>query len=471
MTALACAAPSGKYVPFPTLPADPDTALAAAILAISTAFPEWTPDSSQLDYQLLAQVAAMSAQTAAVANQMAAAAFQFLTQDIGGILPILGRSASALTTWTMINDVGYTVPFGTIVAYLINGNTQVQFMTGQTITVSPGVTVATDIEIVAVIAGTAANAIPDTTPMVMVQQLAFVASVSATSTTSGGVDPETIAAYLDRASGQLEIGSNPVLCLPGDFAFAASRMIDGGNGQTAPYATRSIAINLLWPGRTITGTITLLTTTELQDTAGSFTPDDVGRTVTGTDIPSSTTISAYVSATQVTMNNAATGSETLGTVTLGDLTNAERAVTVACMDAGGNALTSTVAGELASFLETFREENFHVSVIGPTLNMISVTCTVYPLASYVGPPTLHDEVQAAITKYLSPAIWAGGDLVPPFWNPVELAVHYTAVIALISAVPGVAYCSALTLNGGTSDIPLTGNAPVPTPGTITVTVA
>lgn len=324
-----------------------------------------------------------------------------------------------------------------------------------------------NVEIQSQVVGTVYNGILDTVPVVPVNQLAFVASIAATSVTAGGIDPETITAYLDRLSNLLEIAT-PDPVLPNDFAILAQSATDSSGNLLGVF--RALAINLLNPGRTITGTVTLATTTALVDTAGSFTPDDVGRTVTGTDIPSSTTISAYVSATQVIMSNAATGSETLGTVTLGDLTDAEGCLTVAAMDGEGNALTSYVAGELAAFLETFREEGFNVSVIGPTVTTVDVACSFYASPNYIGPPTPHDAVQAVITEYLATPLFAGGDLIPPWWDPTQNYVRIAAMVALISQTPGVAYVDSLTLNGGTSDIALSGYAPVPTAGTVTVTV-
>lgn len=64
MTQAAVAALNGKYVPFPELNSDPETALRAAIAAIATAFPDWVPDTSQLDYAMLEQMAAMNSRLA-----------------------------------------------------------------------------------------------------------------------------------------------------------------------------------------------------------------------------------------------------------------------------------------------------------------------------------------------------------------------------------------------------------------------
>jgi hypothetical protein len=83
------------------------------------------------------------------------------------------------------------------------------------------------------------------------------------------------------------------------------------------------------------------------------------------------------------------------------------------------------------------------------------------------------DVQAAcdtaVTAYLSPATWGGGDATPPVWRTGEDKVRVGELYAALYAVPGVAYVSALTVNSGTSDVTLSGVAPLPAVGTITGT--
>ena len=341
---------------------DPNAMVQAALATIAANLPGWVPQEGQLDVLLLEQFAQMASESATVAAQVPPAIFQYFGSLVN-IFPIAGAASQATTTWTMVSSAGFTVPAGTLVAYQTLGNVQVQFTTVNAFTVPPGSSMATGVIIQATTTGAVNNSIADTVPVVLVNQLAFVSSVVATSTTSGGANPESLATYLNRLSAELQLLS-PRPILPQDFAALATNVAG---------VYRAMAINLLAAGRTITGTITLATTTALVDTAGSFSAEDVGRLVTGTDIPSSTTISAYVSTTQVTMSHAATGSLTTGTVVLGDLTGVERCVTVAAVDIDGNALSPTVTAALQAYLEGQREINFLVFVISPTYTEIDVT--------------------------------------------------------------------------------------------------
>lgn len=380
------------YIELPVT-TDPNAMVQAALATIAANLPGWVPQEGHLEVLLLEQFAQMASEAALVAAQVPLAIFQYYGSLIG-ITPIEGVAAQATTTWTMVNNAGYTVPAGTLVAYQTLGNVQVQFSTVQAFTVPTGSTTATGVLIEATVVGAANNGIATSVPVVPVNQLAFVSSVTPTSATSGGADPESLSTYLNRLSAQLQL-LTPRPILPQDFAAMAANVAG---------VYRAMAINQLNPGRTITGTITLASSTALVDTAGSFTVNDVGKSVTGTDIPSSTTISAYVSATQVTMSHSATGSLTEGTVTLGDLTGVERCVTVAAVDIDGDALSSGVEASLQSYLEAQREVDFLVFVIGPTYNEIDVTWSgVAQTGANVS--TVQAAGNAALASYLSPANW------------------------------------------------------------------
>jgi hypothetical protein len=372
---------------------DPNAMVQAALATIAANLPGWVPQEGQLDVLLLEQFAQMASESATVAAQVPPAIFQYFGSLVN-IFPIAGAASQATTTWTMVSSAGFTVPAGTLVAYQTLGNVQVQFATVNAFTVPPGSSTATGVIIQATTTGAVNNSIADSVPVVLVNQLAFVSSVVATSTTSGGANPESLATYLNRLSAELQLLS-PRPILPQDFAALATNVAG---------VYRAMAINLLAAGRTITGTITLATTTALVDTAGSFSAEDVGRLVTGTDIPSSTTISAYVSTTQVTMSHAATGSLTTGTVVLGDLTGVERCVTVAAVDIDGNALSPTVTAALQAYLEGQREINFLVFVISPTYTEIDVTWSgIAQVGANI--TTVQAAGDAAVSAYLSPSNW------------------------------------------------------------------
>lgn len=69
-------------------------------------------------------------------------------------------------------------------------------------------------------------------------------------------------------------------------------------------------------GRTVTDGVTNTTTTVTSATA-AFNAADVGRAVTGTDIPAATTIASVTNATTIVLSQAATGSHSGNTLTIG----------------------------------------------------------------------------------------------------------------------------------------------------------
>lgn len=471
MTNIEPVVPAGGYISLPVT-TDPSVLLQTALLAIAGQLPGWVPNEGQIDTLLVEQFAQMASESAVVASSVSQLIFQYLGQ-IYGLQPQGGVAATAPTTWTMIDTKGYTVPGGTVVAYETSGNTLVQFQTVADFTVAPGqqATAAGAVQIEAQVVGTAANGIASSTSIVPVQQLAFVQSIQATAATSGGVDPETIAAYLNRLSNLFTISAPRPIEAP-DFALLAQSATDA-NGNSLGVA-RALAVNNLNPGRTITDATTN-TDTSLVDPAGSFTADDVGRTVTGTGIAASTTISAYVSTTEVTLNNPTTATATNVTVTLGDLTSAERCVAVCAVDSSGNPLSSAAQSDLSSFLEARRELNFLVPMLQPTYTTINVTWTGIAQPGQ-DPNAVQSAGNAIVQAFLSPANWAGGNLTPPTWESGEGTVYYNELLGALSQAAGLARVATLTVGAqggsmGTADVALAGDAPLPQVGTISGSVS
>ena len=145
----------------------------------------------------------------------------------------------------------------------------------------------------------------------------------------------------------------------------------------------------------------------------------------------------------------------------GATTGNDRTVGVACIDENGAAVGSGVKSLVEAELEAQREVNFVVAVFDPTVNNIDVITEVYPLD---GEDTvaLQAAVEAAIETYLDPAEWGKGQLgdADRDWNLVT-KVRYLEVAQIINAVPGVDYIVSLTVNAGTADVTMTGEAPLP----------
>lgn len=135
------------------------------------------------------------------------------------------------------------------------------------------------------------------------------------------------------------------------------------------------------PPRTITGTITLNGTTALVDSAGSFATTDVGKTVSGTDVFSGATISAYVSATQVTMSHVATGSLTGGTVAL---SGAPAYVSQASYSAGVTAAVAALGPGTTVNAEFFEMTNEPQGQFGLSIAQSALQYSIFAAAVHAG---------------------------------------------------------------------------------------
>lgn len=130
----------------------------------------------------------------------------------------------------------------------------------------------------------------------------------------------------------------------------------------------------------------------------------------------------------------------------------ERTATVFPIDELGQPVSAGVKANLANYLASLREVNFVVKVADPGYTAITVAYTVVGETGTT-PSALQTEINVTLGAYLSPAVWGSTDADPQAWTPSP-KVRHLDIARVIGSVPGVAYISALTLNGGTADITL-----------------
>lgn len=462
MTTFPVPAVTNGYVSFPVT-VNPNALIQAAFAAIKAQIPGWQPQEGQLDVAVIEETAQMVSVVAQVAAQMAIMAFETYGRLVG-VTPILGVQATAPVTFTMTNDAGYTIPAGTVVAYPLSGNSQILFTVKTTIVIASGTTTGTG-TLVCRTVGTFPNGLTATTCQ-MVTTFAQVATVATTAAVSGGIAADTQTSYINRLAAELRLMA-PRPILPADFAAMA---------QNVPGVYRALAIGGLSPGRTVTGCATTSTSKTVTATSGAFTTADVGRSVTGSGIPSTTVVTAINSSTSVKLSKAATATATGVSLTFGDLTTQQRYVTVCGLTTTGTALSTTVNAEMVSYLDAKREVNFVVASVKPTYTEIDVTVTC---DAVIGGTTsaIQTAVAAALTAFLDKATWGGGNAQTPQWTPASNVVRFLDVANVIHSTAGVLYIPSGSLTTrihggsmGTSDINLPGDAPLPTAGTILVTV-
>lgn len=139
-------------------------------------------------------------------------------------------------------------------------------------------------------------------------------------------------------------------------------------------------------------------------------------------------------------------------------TPSERTATVFPVDEAGQPVSAGIKANLDNYLQDLREVNFIVHVADPTYTAITINYTVVADAGTT-PSTLQTDINVTLAAYLSPATWGSTAADPQAWQPAP-AVRFLDVARVIGSVAGVAYVSALTINGGTSDVTLTGTGAV-----------
>lgn len=148
-----------------------------------------------------------------------------------------------------------------------------------------------------------------------------------------------------------------------------------------------------------------------------------------------------------------------------------RCVTTVNLDAAGAAVSSGTKTAVVADLMARREDGFLFFAIDPTYTTVGATFTIVAQTNY-DHTDLKTRAEAALAAYLDPATWGlptTGD--QPLWVNTPV-VRYLAVARILGDVDGVAYVTALSLNGGGAgvDVALAGRGPLPTAGTITGTV-
>jgi hypothetical protein len=197
--------------------------------------PGWLPFPGNLETWLIESLAQLAGELRDLIVLVPDAIFMYYGETILGLPPYPAVQAVGSTTWTAIDDLGYTVDAGTLVGIEPPADTSAYaFEVLNTFTIPPGTTVVRDVTIRALEAGGAASNI--TGDVSMLDPLDFIESVMLDGPTSGGQDAESIDAYLARLSALLTLLA-PRPILPQDFAVMAQQMVPG--------VARATAIDLL----------------------------------------------------------------------------------------------------------------------------------------------------------------------------------------------------------------------------------
>lgn len=211
-----------QYIRFP-IEIYPDDLLDRVYDYIQGRFPSWTPNEGNLDVWLAQAMASEAADLAQTASDVQDDIFRYYGATVISLPPIDEAQASADSTWTMRDALGYTVAADTIVGIRAPDGSLVPFRTMTDFSVAPGSTATADGEValLAVNPGADGSGLGGAgVPIELIDPLEFVASVTLTEVTTGGQDAEDDDVYLDRLVSHLRrLSLRPIL--PGDFAAMA----------------------------------------------------------------------------------------------------------------------------------------------------------------------------------------------------------------------------------------------------------
>jgi Baseplate J-like protein len=473
-----------SYIDFP-IETDPEVLTADALDQLMSAISGWVPQEGHLEVWVLEVISRINAETRDVASRVPVSIFRYFGKSLLGLSPIDAARARVDTTWTVVDNAGYTIPAGTVVAYPVSGDQQVYFEVAADVVIEAGSdTSATgEVELVALEAGTEANGLAAGSSWQLVDAFAFVDTITSAASTSGGVDAETDAEYLDRLRTELQLLS-PRPILPNDFAVLAQRIagverataIDGYIPAVNEKQTVTITgsptggtFTLTYSGQTTAAIAYNANAAAVQSALVALSNIGVGDvTVTGGALPGTAVVVEFTGAlagtnvSQMTASSSLTGGSSPAvtvTTTQGGAaaqTNQERAVTVAVADEDGQAVSSGTKTAVDDYLQSLREVNFDVHVIDPTYTAVNITATLKAKAG-ADPTAVDTAATTAVQEYLSPATWN--------WSST---VRYNELISLLDQVEGVDYVVSITTPS--ADVTLSGVASLPTPGTVSITV-
>lgn len=219
------------YLDFPLDDDDGELAAAAFAYLIGNV-PGYVPRDGHLESWMIPALARMVAEARRVGSLVPIEIFRYFGRTLLGLEPVDPAYATVPTTWTMVDDLGYTIHAGTVAAFRVAGDELVGFQVVADVVIPPGqdATGAGAVEMQALAPGTAANELGPGA-MNLVTALASVDSVVATEETAGGDDGESDDEYVDRLAEQLRL-LTPRPILANDFAVLA-RTVPGVHRATA----------------------------------------------------------------------------------------------------------------------------------------------------------------------------------------------------------------------------------------------
>lgn len=229
----------------------------------------WVPADGNLDVRIISAIAQMAAESRDVASDVPTSIFRYFGSELINLPPIDAVGATFSATFTAFNTLGHTIPAGTTVQGTDTGGNVTYWTTVSDAVIPGGSNSIAGVNLLAQLSGTSSNNFTFTSgQLTLVDSLAYIATVTATSTSSGGVDAEDDDTYLNRLRQELTL-LTPRPIIPSDFATIALNFpgvnravaIDGYNlpAKSTPNAATITVYVMASDGSTpSTGTLTAI---------------------------------------------------------------------------------------------------------------------------------------------------------------------------------------------------------------------
>lgn len=207
----------------PPIEVEPDDYTDIAYDVLQTEWPNWEANEANLEVAILEGVGQIAAELAILASDVPASIFRWFGANLLGFPPGEAAAAGASSTWTMIDNAGYTIPIDTQVGIRTSGDDLYMFQTVDEVIIPPGSTTTAPGQVVieAMDEGADYSGLGAVgTVLEVIDPLDFVASAVLTGPTSGGADEQDDDDYLNSLSERLQL-LTPRPILPNDFAVLA----------------------------------------------------------------------------------------------------------------------------------------------------------------------------------------------------------------------------------------------------------
>lgn len=471
--------------------ANPTTALDAALDSINAnlaaaGFQGWTAQDASTAVLVLDAVAQLYADLANVAGTVPLAILRAFGTQLFGLRYQNPQNATVIATFTFTSPApvdGYLLEAGLTV--LVDG--QAFYLQNDVSAAEAATSVQGTLQ--ASSAGVAYNGLGGVNvgaPRVELNDtIDWIANVTTSGVTSNGADQESDTDFEKQIVAEIALQAPRPLVAPdfanmllSDIAQQATSVKVGRATSIDGYypAPRSLGIGGTGPASltasaSLTNGSPTITSLVVDQTARGAIPA-VGATVTGTGVPSSTTVLASPAPTSsgftMSHNATTTGTETL---TISAWTSVPLANTSFVTDASGQAFTAAELDTLQAYLQGKQAQNWLTYVVSPSYTTIYVTGQVHPLPGY-DPDSVAASAAQAAANYLNPATWGAATFTQTsgWLNSVDgfNVVRFYKLLGVIEATTGVDYVptGGLAIGtspspAGTSDLILLGPAPLP----------